>query len=106
MTSFFRRESVPGSYMRDEGRSLGAGLQEQASNYLKLLRLRAVVVSVAGKGTTRSCQVRSRETSESKPLMRCRKLLGDVETGGLPLSLKEPRGNLLTVWVASGMQVA
>ena len=29
--------SVPRSYMRDEGRSLEAGLQEQASNPLKLL---------------------------------------------------------------------
>ena len=29
--------SVPRSYMRDEGRSLEAGLQEQASNHLKLL---------------------------------------------------------------------
>ena len=28
--------SVPRSYMRDEGRPLGAGLQEQASNHLKL----------------------------------------------------------------------
>jgi len=81
-------------------------LQEQAPNYLKLLRLRAMVVSVVGKGTIRSCQVRSRETNESEPLMRCRKLLGDVETGGLSLSPEEPRGNLLTVWVASGMQVA
>ena len=81
-------------------------MQEQASNYLKLLRLRAVVVSVVGKGTIRSCQVRSRETSASEPLMRCRKQLGDVKTGGLSLSPEEPRGNLLTVWVASGMQVA
>jgi hypothetical protein len=29
--------SVPRSYMRDEGRSLEAGLQERASNHLKLL---------------------------------------------------------------------
>ena len=28
--------SVPRSYMRDEGRPLGAGLQEQAPNHLKL----------------------------------------------------------------------
>jgi len=35
---------------RDEGRSLGAGDQEQAPNHCELLALRALVVSVAGKG--------------------------------------------------------
>jgi hypothetical protein len=59
------------------------------------------VVSVVGKGTIRLCQVRFRETNESEPLMRCRKQLGDVKTGGLPLPPEEPRGNLLTIWVAS-----
>jgi hypothetical protein len=34
---------------RDEGRPLGAGLQEQASNHLKLRWLRARVVSVKEK---------------------------------------------------------
>jgi hypothetical protein len=29
--------SVPRGYTRDEGRSLGVGLQEQAPNHLKLL---------------------------------------------------------------------
>ena len=37
-------------FTKDEGRPLGVGLQEQASNHLKLLRSRAVVVSVEGKG--------------------------------------------------------
>ena len=36
-------------YAEDEGRPLGAGLQEQASNHLKLHRSRAVVVSVKEK---------------------------------------------------------
>jgi len=35
---------------RDEGGSLGAGDQAQASNHCELLALRALVVSVAGKG--------------------------------------------------------
>jgi hypothetical protein len=35
--------------MRDEGRSFGVGFQERASNHSKLLRLRAVVVSVGVK---------------------------------------------------------
>jgi hypothetical protein len=67
---------------RDEGRSLGAGDQEQAPNHCELLALRALVVSVAGKGGKKSCQVRSGKTSASKPLMRCRNSQNDVETGG------------------------
>ena len=35
--------------MKDEGRLLGAGLQEQASNHLELHWLRAIVVSVKEK---------------------------------------------------------
>ena len=38
---------------RDEGRPLGAGLQEQASNHLKLLWSRARVVSVKEKSWLR-----------------------------------------------------
>jgi hypothetical protein len=37
------------NYAEDEGRPLGAGLQEQALNHLKLHRSRAVVVSVKEK---------------------------------------------------------
>jgi hypothetical protein len=40
---------VPRSCMKDESRSLGVGLQEQASNHLKLHWLRAFVVSVKEK---------------------------------------------------------
>src|SRR5512139_4089650 len=69
--------------MRDEGRPLGAGLQEQASNHLKLLWSRARVVSVEGKGRARPCQVRIKETNASEPLMTYRKQIGGVKTGGL-----------------------
>ena len=41
--------SAPRRCMEDEGRSLGAGLQEQASNHLKLHWSRAIVVSVKEK---------------------------------------------------------
>ena len=70
------------SCKRDEGRPLGAGNQAQARNHCELLPSRAVVVSVAGKGGTRSRQVRSEETSASEPLMTCRNSLDDVETRG------------------------
>ena len=42
-------EGAPRRCMKDEGRPLGAGLQEQASNRLKLHWLRAIVVSVKEK---------------------------------------------------------
>jgi hypothetical protein len=41
--------SAPRGCTGDEGRPLGAGLQEQVSNHLKLLWSRARVVSVKGK---------------------------------------------------------
>jgi len=40
---------APRRCMEDEGRPLGAGLQEQASNHLKLLWAKAMVVSVEEK---------------------------------------------------------
>ena len=42
-------ESAPRGCTGDEGRPLGAGLQEQAPNHLKLRWLRARVVSVKDK---------------------------------------------------------
>jgi len=66
----------------DEGRPLGAGDQESAPNRRELLPSRAVVVNVAGKGGTRSRQVRSGETSASEPLMTCRNPYDGVETRG------------------------
>jgi hypothetical protein len=70
------------SCTRDEGGPLDAGGQAQASNHCKLLSLKAMVVSVAAKGGTRSRQVWSGEASESEPLMTCRNAKDDVETGG------------------------
>jgi hypothetical protein len=40
------------------------------------------VVSVKEKASPRVCQVKSTETSVSEPLRTCRKVLGDVKTGG------------------------
>lgn len=67
---------------RDEGRPLGAGLQEQAPNHLELRGSRARVVSVVGKGGARLRQVRIEETSASEPPMTCRKRRDGVRTGG------------------------
>jgi len=81
---------------RDEGRSLGAGLQEQASNHLKLLRSKALVVSVEEKAWQGLCQVGIKEMSESEPLMRCRKIRDGVKTGVLAGLQDKFRGNLFT----------
>jgi len=67
----------------DEGGPLGAGVQAQAPNRLKLQRLRAAVVSVEEKAGHRSCQVENKEMSASELLKTCRKGLGDVKTGGI-----------------------
>ncbi len=75
-------DGVPRGCTGDEGRSLGAGLQEQAPNHLKLHGSRALVVSVEEKAQQRLCQVRLKEASASEPLKRCRKSKDDVKTGG------------------------
>ena len=49
MGSRLHAVSAPRSCARDEGRPLGAGLQEQASNHLKLLWSKAMVVSIKEK---------------------------------------------------------
>jgi hypothetical protein len=58
-------------FTEDEGGPLEVGLQEQASNRLKLRGLRAFVVSVDGKGGARLRQVRIEEMNASEPLMKC-----------------------------------
>ena len=68
-------------FIKDEGRPLEVGLQEQASNHHKLRELRASVVSVAGKGGARFRQVGFKETNASEPLMTCRYEQSDVKTG-------------------------
>ena len=44
-----RKQPSVRNYTKDEGGPLGAALQEEASNHLKLRRLRALVVSVKEK---------------------------------------------------------
>jgi len=79
-------------------------LQEQASNHLKLLWLRATVVSVGEKGSTRWDQVGIKEMNASKPLKKCRKRRDDVKTRGESLTWEESGGHLSTVQAASGMK--
>jgi hypothetical protein len=68
-------------FTKDEGGPLGIGLQEQVSNRHKLRESRVLVVSVDGKGGEKLRQVRFKKTNVSEPLMTCRNVLYDVETG-------------------------
>jgi putative transposase len=94
-------------FTEDEGRSLEVGLQEQTSNRHELQWSRAIVVNVDGKGGAGLRQVRFKETNESKPLMTCRNVLSDVETGTrTSVPRIEIEGNLSTAQSASGMKAA
>jgi hypothetical protein len=93
-------------FIKDEGRPLEVGFQEQASNHHKLRNLRVSVVSVDGKGGYVFRQVRVMETSASELLMTCRNVLGDVKTGRDPLSRDKDEGYLITAHLTSGMKAA
>ncbi len=76
------RPAVVRNCTRDEGRPLGAALQEEAPNHLELLWLRARVVSVKEKARE-TCQVQIKETSESEPLLTCRNRTQTTSKPGL-----------------------
>ena len=71
----------PTSYRKDDGRPVEVGYQEQASNHLKRLSLRAAVVSVE-ETLSKTRQVWIRKTNVSKPLLTRREPEHDIETGG------------------------
>jgi hypothetical protein len=64
------------------------------------------VVSVKEKAWPRPGQVWIKEMSTSEPLMRCRNIRDGVKTGVLGDLQDKSRGNLLTVWAASGIEMA
>ena len=86
--------------------SSAAALQGEVANRRKLLRSRAVVVSVADKARRRARQVWAKKASASDPLMTCRNHLDDAKTGSGGPARDEPGGSLLTGQVVSGMEVA
>ena len=71
-------------------------LQGEAANHREVRRSRAGVLSVAEKARHRARQVWITKASESEPLMKCRKRIGDIETGVESLPRDEPGGSLLT----------
>ena len=64
--------NVSYSCVRDEGRPLGIGFQEQVSNHSKRLRSKAAVVSVGAKarGTTPGRCASGRRGKPNLPMMR------------------------------------
>ena len=48
----------------------------------------------------------ARKANESEPLMKCRKRIGDIKTGGESLSRDESEGCLFIAQVVSGIKVA
>jgi hypothetical protein len=83
----------------------GTALQGEVSNHRKLLRLRAVVVSVAEKAHEMR-QVRAGKANVSEPLLKRRKRSGVIRTGVQSLPRDEPGGCLLTGQVVTGVKVA
>jgi len=86
--------------------SSAVALQGEAANHRKLLRSRAVVVSVAETARHRARQVWTKKASVSDPLMTCRNHLDEIETGSGGPARDEPGGCLLIGQVVSGMEVA
>ncbi len=58
------------------------------------------------KARLRACQVGVEKASVSEPLVTCRKLQDDIETGAEAVLREEPGGDLLTAQVVSGIKVA
>jgi hypothetical protein len=83
----------------------GTALQGEVSNHRKLLRLRAVVVSVAEKAHVMR-QVRAGKANVSEPLLKRRKRSGVIKTRVQSLPWDEPGGCLLTGQVVTGAEVA
>ena len=89
------------NYTRDEGGPFGFGNQVLIPSHCKLLRSRAVVVSVAAKSGQKPR--RSREASASKPSMKCRKRIRRCQNRGMTLPPGLARGMPDTARAASGM---
>ena len=83
----------------------GTALQGEVSNHRKLLRSRAVVVSVAEKAHVMR-QVGAGKANVSEPLLKRRKRSGVTKTGVQSLPRDESGGCLLTGQVVTGVKVA
>ena len=83
----------------------GVALRGEASNHLMLRWLMTVVVSDEEKASVRG-QVGSGKASASEPLLTCRKITGDIETGASNRFRDESGGCPCIGQAVSGMEVA
>ena len=90
---------------KDEGGPFGVALQGEAPNHLKLLWLKAPVVSVEEKAH-KMCQVGTKKMSESEPRMTRRNVKSGIRTRVASQSWDELGGYLFTVRAVSGVHVA
>jgi hypothetical protein len=82
----------------------GAGWQEQASNCLTLLRLRAWWLADEEKAR-KTRQVTIKKTNKSEPLKTCRKTRRRRQNRRLgAVAERNPGDDLLSAWVASGIE--
>ena len=88
---------------KDEGRSLGAAFQEEASNRPRLLRLRGVVVNAGGKGVAETMSGRAQGDERKRTAADVSKKLDVVETRGASNLWEKLAGNLGTAQVATGI---
>ena len=72
------------SYRGDGGRPADVGYQEQVSNHLKWLLLRATVVSIKEKSSL-TRQVGIRKTNKTEPLLTRRKAENGIKTGAFAI---------------------
>jgi len=81
-------------------------MQVEASNHLKLLWSKAMVVSVKEKAELRLRQVCTMETNTREPLTKCRKRRDVIKTRRESLTWDEFGGYLLTGQAVAGMKAA
>ena len=90
--------------MNDGGRPAGAAIQVEASNHLKVLWTKSMVLSVKEKAV-RNCQVSIEEMNDHMNRLRpaCRQAgsverqLDSIKTRFLPVTWDKLRGHLFTV---------
>jgi hypothetical protein len=86
--------------------SSAVALRGEAANHRKLLRLRVVVVSVAGKVVPLSAAGMDQEGERERTTVDVSKGKDEIETGLAWMVRDEPGGYPSTAQVVSGMEVA
>ena len=93
--------------MRDDGRSIGAALWEEASNCRKRLRSKDVVVNVSVKRRNKYVKYRLERRAQANLWLKHRKPgSDDIKTGEYTFSRDKCERNPFTVRTVSGAEEA